>query len=115
MTKMKLQIAHQVPGRIRMKVPSVKTNPELAEQIKQTFSVIPGIDQVTVICPGFALDCLETLEEIGIEGRKLFLDAGGGEFRLLPCLNERADWIEALGAIAGQHLLGWLGPGSRTS
>lgn len=48
MTKMKLQIAHQVPGRIRMKVPSLKTNSELAEQIKQTFSAIPGIEQVTI-------------------------------------------------------------------
>jgi hypothetical protein len=45
---MKLQIAHQVPGRIRMKVPSVKTNPELAEQIKQTFCAIPGIEQVII-------------------------------------------------------------------
>lgn len=48
MTKMKLQIAHQVPGRIRMKVPSAKENPELLEQIKQTFSVIPGIEEVIV-------------------------------------------------------------------
>lgn len=48
MTKMKLQIAHQVPGRIRMKVPSAKDNPELLEQIKQTFSAIPGIEQVTI-------------------------------------------------------------------
>ncbi len=48
MTKMKLQVAHQVPGRIRMKVPSAKDNPELLEQIKQTFSVIPGIEQVVV-------------------------------------------------------------------
>ncbi|OCX29598.1 MULTISPECIES: HMA2 domain-containing protein [Bradyrhizobium] len=48
MTKMKLQIAHQVPGRIRMKVPSAKENPELLEQIKQTFSVIPGIEEVTI-------------------------------------------------------------------
>jgi cation transport ATPase len=48
MTKMKLQIAHQVPGRVRMKVPSAKDNPELLEQIKQTFSVIPGVEQVTV-------------------------------------------------------------------
>lgn len=46
--KMKLQIAHQIPGRIRMKVPSAKDNPDLLEQIKQTFSVIPGIEQVTV-------------------------------------------------------------------
>jgi cation transport ATPase len=48
MTKMKLQIAHQVPGRIRMKVPSAKENPELLEQIKETFKVIPGVEQVTV-------------------------------------------------------------------
>ncbi|MBR1201262.1 MULTISPECIES: HMA2 domain-containing protein [unclassified Bradyrhizobium] len=48
MTKMKLQIAHQVPGRIRMKVPSARENPELLEQIKQTFSVIPGIEDVIV-------------------------------------------------------------------
>ncbi|WP_076864204.1 HMA2 domain-containing protein [Bradyrhizobium mercantei] len=48
MTKMKLQIAHQIPGRIRMKVPSAKENPELLEQIKQTFSVIPGIENVIV-------------------------------------------------------------------
>jgi len=47
-TKMKLQVAHQVPGRIRMKVPAGKDNAELLEQIKQTFSVIPGIEQVTV-------------------------------------------------------------------
>ena len=48
MTKLKLQIAHQIPGRIRMKVSSAKDNPELLEQIRQTFSVIPGIEQVTV-------------------------------------------------------------------
>lgn len=48
MTKLKLQIAHQVPGRIRMKVGSAKDNPELLEQIKETFSVIPGVEQVTV-------------------------------------------------------------------
>ena len=48
MTKMKLQVAHQVPGRIRMKVPSGKDNPELLEQIKQTFAAIPGIHQVSV-------------------------------------------------------------------
>jgi hypothetical protein len=47
MTKLKLQIAHQVPGRIRMKIPSAKGNAELLEQMKQTFAVIPGIEQVT--------------------------------------------------------------------
>lgn len=56
--------------------------------------------RVHVLCPGFVADCLETLEEIAIEGRKIFLDAGGGEFRALPCLNESPLWIEALRRIA---------------
>ena len=66
-----------------------------------------GMHRVDVVCPGFVADCLETLEEMGIEGRKAFLDAGGKEFHLLPCLNERADWIDALATIARQHLGGW--------
>ena len=67
-----------------------------------------GVRRVDVICPGFAADCLETLEEIGIEGRKIFLGAGGGEFHLLPCLNERDDWIGALADIVRQHLADWV-------
>jgi len=67
-----------------------------------------GMRRLDVICPGFVADCLETLEEIGIEGREIFLGAGGGEFHLLPCLNERADWIRALAEIARQHLAGWV-------
>ena len=47
-----------------------------------------GVKRVDVFCPGFVSDCLETLEEISIEGRKAFLDAGGKEFHALPCLNE---------------------------
>jgi len=56
--------------------------------------------RVYVICPGFVADCLETLQEIAIEGRDIFLAAGGGEFRALPCLNESPRWIAALAAIA---------------
>ena len=67
-----------------------------------------GVRRVDVICPGFAADCLETLEEIGIEGRKIFLGAGGREFHLLPCLNERDDWIGALADIVRQHLADWV-------
>jgi cation transport ATPase len=48
MTTMKVQVAHQIPGRIRLKVPNVKENPELIDQIKQMFNVIPGIEEVTV-------------------------------------------------------------------
>jgi hypothetical protein len=48
MTNVKLQVAHQVPGRVRMKIPSAKGNPELLEEMKQTLSVIPGIEEVIV-------------------------------------------------------------------
>jgi ferrochelatase len=59
-----------------------------------------GTRRVHVICPGFVADCLETLEEIALEGRDVFIGAGGGEFRALPCLNESPRWIEALAKIA---------------
>ena len=71
-----------------------------------------GVRRVDVLCPGFVADCLETLEEIGIEGRKTYLDAGGKEFHLLPCLNERSDWIDALAVIARQHMADWLSTGA---
>lgn len=66
-----------------------------------------GIERVDVICPGFVADCLETLEEIAIEGKAAFLQAGGREFNYLPCLNERDDWIHALAELAETHLQGW--------
>jgi protoporphyrin/coproporphyrin ferrochelatase len=59
-----------------------------------------GSARVDVVCPGFVCDCLETLEEIGIAARKRFLEAGGREFYLIPCLNESAAWIGALELIA---------------
>lgn len=68
-----------------------------------------NVKSVDVVCPGFVSDCLETLEEIGIENRAAFLTAGGGEFRYIPCLNERDGWIRALTDIALDHLHGWLG------
>ena len=67
-----------------------------------------GVRRVDVICPGFVADCLETLEEIGIEGKQAFLAAGGKEFHFIPCLNERDDWIRALADIALGHLSGWM-------
>jgi protoporphyrin/coproporphyrin ferrochelatase len=68
--------------------------------------------RVDVICPGFVADCLETLEEIGIEGKQAFLAAGGGEFRLLPALNEHEGWIRGLAAMALENLSGWVGTGT---
>lgn len=66
-----------------------------------------GVKRVDVICPGFVSDCLETLEEIDMEGRRDFLTAGGKEFNYIPCLNESPAWIAALSDIAEKHMLGW--------
>ncbi len=66
-----------------------------------------GQQSVNVICPGFTSDCLETLEEIAIECKTAYLAAGGKEFRYIPCLNQNADWVAALAAVAKRHLVGW--------
>ncbi|MCB1985109.1 MAG: ferrochelatase [Burkholderiales bacterium] len=67
-------------------------------------------NRVDIVCPGFVSDCLETLEEIAIEGKKIFTEAGGKEYHYIPCLNERDDWIAALTDIAKSNLQGWLEP-----
>ena len=67
-----------------------------------------GAKRIDVVCPGFAADCLETLEEIAIEGRAIFLSAGGKDYHFIPCLNERDSWIRALMMIAVENLHGWL-------
>ena len=66
-----------------------------------------GVRRVDVICPGFASDCLETLEEIDQEVREAFLHAGGQAFHYIPCLNAHPAWIGALQHIALNHLGGW--------
>ncbi len=72
--------------------------PWLKPYTDQELPLLParGIRKLLVICPAFVSDCLETLEEIGMRGRKSFLDAGGSDFALIPCLNEHPLWIEAL-------------------
>ena len=67
-----------------------------------------GVARVDVICPGFVADCLETLEEIGMECKGAFLNAGGKEFHYIAALNERPEWIAALGALVADHLGNWL-------
>jgi protoporphyrin/coproporphyrin ferrochelatase len=67
-----------------------------------------GTRRVDVFCPGFVADCLETLEEIGMEGRATFVGAGGKEFNVIPCLNEHPLWIAALADLAFRNLAGWL-------
>jgi ferrochelatase len=73
---------------------------------------LPGqeVKAVQVICPGFAADCLETLEELAVENRDYFLTAGGERYEYIPCLNSTPEHIAALASIANEHLAGWLGP-----
>ena len=66
-----------------------------------------GLKRVDVVCPGFTSDCLETLEEIGMEGKAAYLAAGGQEFHFITCLNDRPEWIGALTTLAQSHLQGW--------
>jgi ferrochelatase len=63
-----------------------------------------GITSVSVICPGFAADCLETLEEIGMENRDVFLAAGGEQYHYVPALNARVDHVAALSALVSREL-----------
>jgi protoporphyrin/coproporphyrin ferrochelatase len=55
-----------------------------------------GIKKLIVVCPAFVSDCLETLEEIQMEGEEDFMHYGGESYKVIPCLNERTDWIETL-------------------
>ena len=59
-----------------------------------------GVKSVEVICPGFPVDCLETLEEIAMEGKQAFLSSGGQDFHYIACLNDRPAWMSALAALS---------------
>jgi ferrochelatase len=75
----------------------------------RTLAALPGrgVKKLAVICPAFVADNLETLEEIDIQGRETFMEAGGERFTLIPCLDARPGWIDVLA--------GWLGNESTRS
>ncbi|HWY73027.1 MAG TPA: ferrochelatase [Burkholderiaceae bacterium] len=66
-----------------------------------------GVRRLDVICPGFVADCLETLEEIAIEGRAQFLAASGQQLRYIPCLNDSPAFIRALADLVERNTQGW--------
>lgn len=66
-----------------------------------------GVKRVTVLCPGFAVDCLETLEEIAIRNKEDFLLAGGESFDYIPALNSTPAHVQALLSLISQHIQGW--------
>ncbi len=63
-----------------------------------------GVKRLAVVTPSFTVDCLETLEEIGMAGRETFMAAGGERFQLIPCLNDRDDWVTALAGMVEASL-----------
>lgn len=66
-----------------------------------------GTKSVNIVCPGFSADCLETIEEINIQNREFFTEAGGEQFSYIPALNDKPEHIELLSNIICQHLQGW--------
>ncbi|MFT7127580.1 MAG: ferrochelatase [Pseudoalteromonas tetraodonis] len=68
-----------------------------------------GVKSVQLVCPGFSSDCLETVEEIGIENRDYFLEAGGERYEYIPALNADPGHIEMMAELAEQHMQGWSG------
>ena len=83
--------------------------PWLEPYCSVTLQELPGtgIKNVDLICPGFAADCLETLEEIKMENKELFIEAGGENFNYIPCLNDNEDHMIALCEVLTAHMFGW--------
>ncbi len=77
------------------------TSASLEELAKQ------GVRSVDIICPGFSIDCLETLEEISVENREVFMDAGGQNYQYIPALNASVENTKAMAALIEQHIQGW--------
>jgi len=66
-----------------------------------------GVTSVDIVCPGFSADCLETIEEISVENRDAFIEAGGKTFNYIPALNDRPDHIQALSRLVKTNIGGW--------
>jgi len=83
----------------------------LRPYLDETLKSFPGegVKSVQIICPGFAVDCLETLDEIALENRDYFLQAGGDRYEYIPCLNSDEEHIEALATIISEQISGWAG------
>jgi protoporphyrin/coproporphyrin ferrochelatase len=82
----------------------------LKPETKAVLTAMParGVREVTVVCPGFAVDCLETLEEIAIENRDAFLRGGGQRFEYVPALNVSAAHAHCLADLIAQRCQGWM-------
>ena len=77
----------------------------------ETLKALPGagVKSVQVVCPGFSADCLETIEEIGVENRDYFMESGGERYEYIPCLNADDAHIDFLATLVEEQLQGWPG------
>lgn len=87
--------------------PAKWLEPNTQQLIKQLAKKNAG-GRIDIACPGFVVDCLETMEEIAISGRELFHAAGGSDYHYIPCLNDNPDWLDALAQIVRENGAGWL-------
>jgi ferrochelatase len=76
--------------------------PYTEERLKELAAA--GTRRLVACCPGFAVDCLETLEEIAMRGRETFLAAGGESFEYVPALNDSMAQVESLARLAARAL-----------
>jgi ferrochelatase len=67
-----------------------------------------GVKSMAIVAPGFSADCLETLEELDVENREIFLHNGGQQFAYLPCLNDSPEGVAAIEAVVRRELMGWV-------
>ena len=64
--------------------------------------------RIALVAPGFSADCLETLEELDVENRHFFTEAGGEDFAYLPCLNDSPGGLSVIRSVVERELQGWL-------
>lgn len=76
----------------------------------KTLEALPGqgVKHLTVVSPAFISDCLETLEEIALEGRETFLQAGGAQYSVVPCLNDSEAALDVITDIVRRETAGWV-------
>ncbi|MEY3881072.1 MAG: hypothetical protein RIQ94_1868 [Pseudomonadota bacterium] len=69
----------------------------------QTLEALPtqGVKKVDLVCPGFAVDCLETLEEIAMTNKDIFMAAGGEQYRYIACLNDSDVQVNSIISLLG--------------
>ena len=100
--------------KLKIKIPIITTfqsrfGPQewLTPYTDKTFEKLPreGNKSILVICPGFSSDCVETLEEISIQGKETFIGKGGKNFEAIPCLNDSEDHIDLLLHLTNKFLL----------